>query len=72
MSKNLPIEVDPEIMCGAPVFAGTRVPIAALFDYLINGSSLEEFLECFPTVKRENALLILNHAKEEALHEATA
>ena len=57
-------------MSGAPVFAGTRVPIATLFDYLIDGSSLEEFLECFPTVRREHALLILGHSKREALHEA--
>ena len=72
MKAALPIEVDPEIMSGVPVFAGTRVPIETLFDYLINGSSLDEFLECFPTVKREDALLLLDHYKHEALAEAVA
>ena len=67
---SLPIEVDPEIMSGAPVIAGTRVPLETLFDYLINGASLEEFLECFPTVRREDALVILSHSKQEALLEA--
>jgi len=69
MKTALPIEVDPEIMSGSPVFAGTRVPVETLFDYFINGSSLQEFLECFPTVRREDALLILSHSKQEALHE---
>ena len=70
MKAPLPIEVDPEIMSGAPVFSGTRVPIETLFDYLMNGSSLDEFLQCFPTVNRQNALLILDHSKQEALTEA--
>ncbi len=68
VKPNLPIEVDAAIMSGAPVFAGTRVPVAFLFDYLMKGSSLDEFLDCFPTVKREAALSILDHYK----HEATA
>jgi len=71
MKSALPIEVDPEIMSGCPVIAGTRVPVESLFDYLINGSSLEEFLECFPTVRREDAQLILSHSKQEALYEAS-
>jgi uncharacterized protein (DUF433 family) len=65
MPAALPIESDPEIMSGAPVFAGTRVPVESLFEYLIKGSSLGEFLECFPTVKRSDALLILEHSKHE-------
>ena len=72
MKVALPIEVDPEIMSGAPVFAGTRVPIETLFDYLMKGLSLDEFLECFPTVKRQDALLILDHSKHETLAEAAA
>jgi uncharacterized protein (DUF433 family) len=72
MKTALPIEVDPEIMSGAPVFAGTRVPVESLFDYLMKGSSLDEVLECFPTVKREDALTILDHYKHEALAEAAA
>jgi len=70
MNVDLPIEVDPEIMSGHPVFAGTRVPVESLFDYLIKGSSVEEFLDCFPTVKREDVLRVLNHSKQETLHEA--
>ena len=70
MKAGLPIEVDPEIMSGAPVFAGTRVTIATLFDYLMKGANLEEFLECFPTVKRRDALMILDHYKHEAIAEA--
>lgn len=72
MEDSLPIEVDSEIMSGAPVFTGTRVPVETLFDYFMNGSSLEEFLECFPTVKREDALLLLSRSKKEALHQPLA
>jgi uncharacterized protein (DUF433 family) len=72
MKAALPIEVDPEIMSGVPVFAGTRVPVESLFDYLIEGSNLEEFLECFPTVKREDALSVLSYSKQEALHQVPA
>ncbi len=53
-------------MSGVPVFAGTRVTVASLFDYLMKGSSLDEFLDCFPTVKRDDALVILDHYKHEA------
>jgi len=52
-------------MSGVPVFAGTRVPVESLFDYLMKGSSLDEFLDCFPSVKREDALIVLNHSKHE-------
>ena len=71
MKSALPIEVDPEIMSGVPVFAGTRVTVETLFDYLMQGSNLDEFLECFPTVRRQDALLILDHYKHE-LAEAAA
>jgi uncharacterized protein (DUF433 family) len=66
VKANLPIESDPEIMSGVPVFSGTRVPVESLFDYLMKGSNLDEFLDCFPTVKREDTLLILDHYKHEA------
>ena len=49
------VEVDPEKMGGTPCFTGTRVPIKHLFDYLEGGDSLEEFLDQFPTVNREQA-----------------
>lgn len=66
VKTSLPIEADPEIMSGVPVFIGTRVPVETLFDYLMRGSNLDEFLDCFPTVKRQDALLILDHYKHEA------
>jgi uncharacterized protein (DUF433 family) len=55
---------NPEILGGAPVFRGTRVPIQALFDYLKGGETLEDFLEGFPTVSREAAVAALEEAKE--------
>ncbi len=54
------IEVDPEKLGGAPVFSGTRVPIQNLFDCLEGGESLDEFLEQFPTVTREQAQAAIN------------
>ncbi len=67
MKTNLPIEVDPEIMSGAPVFRGTRVPVQSLFEYLEDSLSLDEFLDCFPTVKREDVIAVLEHSKRELL-----
>ena len=55
---------DPEIMHGVPIFRGTRVPVQTLFDYLGGGETLEDFLEGFPTVSRENALRVLKEAKQ--------
>lgn len=57
------IESKPDVMGGTPVFAGTRVPIQALLDCLEAGHSLDEFLDDFPTVKREQAVAVLEHAK---------
>lgn len=72
MKTTLPIEVDPEIMSGAPVFRGTRVPVQSLFEYLEDNMSLDKFLECFPTVRREDAVAVLEHSKTEILAEAHA
>ncbi len=58
-----PIRIDPQIMHGAPCFAGTRVPVTNLFDYLEEGSAIEDFLEGFPTVTREQVLALLELAK---------
>jgi len=55
--------VDPEILGGTPVFTGTRVPIESLFKYLEGNYSLEEFLECFPTVTREMAVGVLERSE---------
>jgi uncharacterized protein (DUF433 family) len=57
------IESKPDVMGGTPVFAGTRVPIQTLLDYLEGGHPLDEFLDDFPTVKREQAVALLEHAK---------
>ena len=57
------ITKDTNVVSGATVFAGTRVPIDALFDYLEAGDSLDEFLNDFPSVKREQAIGLLEMAK---------
>lgn len=56
------VTVDPEIMSGEPVFAGTRVPIKSLIDHLREGDTLDNFLEGFPSVKRAQALAFLEEA----------
>ena len=82
MKANLPIEVDPEIMSGAPVFRGTRVPVKSRlistphpilspFEaervYSEDNLSLDEILDCFPTVRRADAIAVLEHSKSELL-----
>ena len=69
MNRNF-IVVDPEIMSGAPVFAGTRVLIKNLFDYLEAGDSLEVFLDQFPSVSREMAVSVLEQAHEALIPDA--
>ena len=61
------VKVDPEIMSGAPCFAGTRVPIQNLIDYLEGGDSIDEFLDGFPTVSREQVISFLEEAKTRML-----
>lgn len=61
LSPSLPITIDPDIVSGTPVFRGTRVPVQTLFDYIADGSTLDEFLENFPTVHREDALQVLQN-----------
>lgn len=56
------INIDPEILGGTPVFHGTRVPVESLFDHLEEGVSLDEFLDDFPTVTREQAVEVLEMA----------
>ncbi len=65
-NKSL-VEIDPEKLGGTPVFYGTRVPIQNLFDCLEGDESLDEFLEQFPTVTREQALAVLEESKERLL-----
>lgn len=57
------ISRSPNIMSGAPVFHGTRVPVQSLLDYISGGHSLDEFLDDFPTVRREQALRLLQTLK---------
>jgi uncharacterized protein (DUF433 family) len=61
---QLPITSDPEILGGATVFRGTRVPVAALLDNLAAGLTLDEFLDNFPTVTREQAVQVLEFSKK--------
>ena len=64
------VHSDPEIMSGTPVFVGTRVPVQSLFDYLEGGETLDEFLDQFPTVRREQALAALEMARRTRLASA--
>ena len=66
MSQSV-VKIDPQIMSGAPCFAGTRVPIQNLIDYLEGGDSIEDFLEGFPTVSREQVVAFLEEAKDRVL-----
>jgi uncharacterized protein (DUF433 family) len=66
------ITIDPEILGGTPVFKGTRVPVKTLFDYLEGNYTLEEFLECFPSVTREMACRVLERSESALLLPATA
>jgi uncharacterized protein (DUF433 family) len=72
MTKQVLIHTDPEILGGAPVFVGTRVPVQTLMDYLEEGSSLNEFLDHFPSVKREQAIAVLELAKNMLVAHASA
>jgi len=54
----------PDVLSGAPVFAGTRVPVQTIIDYLAGGHQLDDFLDDFPTVRREQALELLQRIKE--------
>ncbi|MEY2546890.1 MAG: hypothetical protein QOG48_2007 [Verrucomicrobiota bacterium] len=69
MNANDLITVDPQIVGGTPVFKNTRVPVKTLFEYLEKNYTLEEFLDCFPTVSRELACRVLERS-ETALLEA--
>ena len=58
------ISCDPEVMGGAPVFAGTRVPVQTLLDYLEAGDSIDDFVEGFPSVQRSHVVQFLEQAKD--------
>lgn len=66
------ITTSPERLGGTPVFAGTRVPVQTLMDYLEGGDSLDDFLMDFPSVTREHAIAVLEVAKSALLAKAVA
>jgi uncharacterized protein (DUF433 family) len=68
--KSKSIEVNPDKLSGVPVFAGTRVPIQNLFDYIEGGDTIEDFLDGFPPVSREQAIDVLERAKRSLLKES--
>ena len=63
------ITISPEIMGGTPVFGGTRVPVQTLFEYLEAGDTIDDFLDGFPTVTREQVVAVLETAKVRVLTE---
>ncbi len=70
---TLPIPLitsSPQRMGGTPVFAGTRVPVQTLFDFIEQGAPLSEFLTSFPNVTREHAVAVLELAKQSAIAQA--
>jgi uncharacterized protein (DUF433 family) len=72
---NMPTSLvsrDPEVMSGALCFRGTRVLVKNLFDYLEGSSTLEKFLEDFPSISREAAVSVLEAARERLTLDATA
>ena len=64
------IHSDPEILGGTPVFVGTRVPAQSLFDHLEAGDSIDDFLEGFPSVRREQVITALEAMRKEMLQPA--
>lgn len=72
MVKPSLVEASAEIMHGIPVFTATRVPVKTLFDYLIGGDTLADFLDDFPTVNREIAVEVLELAGRKFIDAATA
>lgn len=71
-TQALPILSDPDIMGGTPVFAGTRVPVQTFVEYLEAGDPLDEFLLDFPSVSRQQAVAVLELAKDLLLARAVA
>ncbi len=63
--KEAVVSISKDIMGGTPVFTGTRVPIQTLIDYLTAGDNIDDFLEGFPTVKREQVVEFLQQAEAQ-------
>ncbi len=62
--RESPVSISPDVQGGTPVFRSTRVPVTTLFDYLESGVTLEDFLDGYPSVSREQAIAVLEAAKE--------
>lgn len=69
-TSNHPIATSSAVLGGEPVFAGTRVPVKNLIDYLEAGESIDDFLEAFPSVTRDQAIAALEAARESLLASA--
>jgi uncharacterized protein (DUF433 family) len=67
MRRDEIVNSDPEILGGTPVFKGTRVPVRSLFDHLEAGDSIDDFLEGFPTVRRDQVIALLEISQERVL-----
>ena len=65
--KQAVVSVDPEVMGGAPVFPGTRVPVQTLLDYIEAGETIDDFLEGFPSVTRGQVIAFLEEAKDRVI-----
>ena len=65
--KQAVVSRDPEVMGGAPVFPGTRVPVQTLLDYIEAGETIDDFLEGFPSVTRSQVIAFLEEAKERVI-----
>jgi uncharacterized protein (DUF433 family) len=70
MRKKSVVKIDPEVLSGTPCFAGTRVPVRALLDYLEGGDTLDEFLEQYPTVARKQAVRFLEESADAVVEKA--
>ena len=69
--KNPVVSRSPNVMGGTPVFPGTRVPVQTLLDYIEGGETIDDFLEGFPSVTREQVIAFLEEAKERAIEAAS-
>ena len=70
MQREEIIHSNPEVLGGTPVFTGTRVPIRSLFDHLEAGDSIDDFLEGFPSVRRDQVIALLEISQERVLEPA--
>lgn len=68
MIKNLPVvSISPDVMGGTPVFVGTRVPVQTLMDYLKAGESIDDFLDGFPTVTKDQVIVLLEELEKQII-----